>query len=217
MLAAAMLAMVAGPSSPIAARPQAAHLQHATFAAGCFWGVEAAFRKVPGVVSTVAGYTGGDSPNPTYRDVALGRSRHCEAVLVTYDPSRVSYARLLDAFWSCHDPTADLSLDNAPGPHRSAIFFHDPQQESIARTSLKEVVESHVFDGPIVTQIVPVQTFYPAEQIHQNYLERNGIPGSCHIGSKTVHTLLIARSGSTPSPRPGESGMRYPELEADIH
>lgn len=192
LIIAALLVLCGGPSSPAPVRSQPPHLSQATFAAGCFWGVEASYRKVPGVVQTVAGYTGGTTPNPTYRDVALGRTAYFEAVLVTYDPSRVSYAELLDTFWSCHDPTADLTLDNGGGAHRSAIFFHDPQQEMIARASMKEVDESHVFHRPVVTQILPAQTFYPAEEIHQNYLGRNGIAGSCHIGTAQIHTRLAA-------------------------
>src|SRR5579864_2749998 len=155
LIATVSLVMYGGPSSSVSRMTRSRTDQQATFAAGCFWGVEAAFRKVPGVLSTVAGYTGGATPNPTYRDVALGRTAHTEAVLVTYDSTRVSYAQLLDVFWSCHDPTADLSLDGAPGPHRSAIFFHDPQQEAIARASLRELEETHVFAKPIVTRIVP--------------------------------------------------------------
>src|SRR6185437_3927716 len=183
--------------SPLAeAPPLPKPLESATFAAGCFWGVEAAFRKIPGVVATTAGYTGGHIVNPTYRDVYGGKSGHVEAVLVTFDPAIVSYAELLDAFWTCHDPTADLEADSDPAPHRSAIFFHDDNQESIARASLKEVEQSGIFHGPIATRIEPAQTFYPAESFHQHYLERQHIAGSCHVGIARVHTKLAIASVS---------------------
>lgn len=167
--------------------------QQATFAAGCFWGVEAAFRKIPGVVATQVGYTGGHTKNPTYEDVCSDETGHAEAVLVTYDPSKVSYAELLDAFWSAHDPTTM----NRQGPdvgsqYRSAIFFHDPEQEKIAHASLDEVEKSGVFKRKIVTEIVPAETFYPAENYHQQYFEKQGRADSCHVGVANVHTKLAA-------------------------
>ena len=167
-------------------------LETATFAAGCFWGVEAAFRKVPGVVETTAGYTGGHTTNPTYRDVYSGHTGHVEAVQVLYDPKKVSYAQLLDMFWSCHDPTVDLGADNDQAPHYSAIFFHDPGQEAIARASLRELEQDHVFARPITTRIEAAKTFYPAEAFHQHYLERQGIAASCHTGIVKVRTRLAS-------------------------
>ncbi len=184
----ASLSLVISP--PAEAPPVPRPLESATFAAGCFWGVEAAFRKIPGVVATTAGYTGGHTINPTYRDVYGGNSGHVEAVLVTFDPAKVSYAELLDAFWTCHDPTIDLGADLDQAPHYSAIFFHNPHQEQIARASLKEVEESGVFPRPIATRLEPAQTFYPAESFHQHYLERQGIAESCHVGIAKVHTKL---------------------------
>lgn len=171
-------------------------LKRATFAAGCFWGTEAAFRRIPGVVATMSGYIGGNTPDPIYRDVALGHSGYAEAVLVTYDPARISYAELLDVFWSCHDPTIDKSVDAEPGPHRSAIFFHDQEQERIARQSLAELVQSKTFAAPIVTQIAPAQKFFPAEEFQQQFFERQGIEGTCHTGSVPVHTRLAARAAA---------------------
>jgi peptide-methionine (S)-S-oxide reductase len=171
-------------------------LETATFAAGCFWGVEAAFRKVPGVVETTAGYTGGRTTNPTYRDVYSGHTGHVEAVLVIFDPAKVSYAQLLDTFWSCHDPTADLGADSDEAPHYSAIFTHGPEQEVTARASKRELEQDHIFAGPIVTRIEPAKSFYPAESFHQHYLEKQHIAGSCHTGVIRVHTKLASASAN---------------------
>jgi len=153
----------------------------ATFAAGCFWGVEAPFRQIPGVISTRVGYTGGDFANPTYKDVCSDRSGHAEAVEVEYDPSKVNYEQLLNVFWENHDPTQL----NRQGPdygsqYRSAIFFHSPEQEHAARISKQNLQNSGQFHRPIVTQIVPAVTFYEAEDYHQQYLEKRGL-ASCHI------------------------------------
>ena len=174
--------------------PTAMNTKQATFAAGCFWGVEAAFRKVPGVISTEVGYTGGHTDDPTYRQVCSDRTGHAEAVLVKYDPAKVSYAELLDAFWSCHDPTTA----NRQGPdvgtqYRSVIFFHDSEQEKLARESMKEVDDSGVFRRKIVTEIVPASRFYSAEEYHQQYFEKQGTAESCHVGIANVHTRLAAQ------------------------
>jgi peptide-methionine (S)-S-oxide reductase len=154
-------------------------MEKATFAAGCFWGVEAAFRQIEGVIDTAVGYTCGKLENPTYKDVCTDRTGHAEAVEVTFDPSRVSYDKLLEAFWTVHDPTTL----NRQGPdvgsqYRSAILFHSPEQEAAARAS-KENQQSR-FRRPIVTEIVPAPTFYRAEDYHQRYLEKRGL-ASCHI------------------------------------
>jgi peptide-methionine (S)-S-oxide reductase len=151
----------------------------AIFAAGCFWGVEATFRQLPGVISTRVGYTGGQLPNPTYKDVCTDRTGHAEAVEVEYDPSQLSYEKLLDVFWENHDPTQL----NRQGPdwgtqYRSAIFFTSPAQEAAAKAS-KERLETR-YSKPIVTQIVPATSFYEAEDYHQQYLEKRGL-ASCHI------------------------------------
>ena len=171
--------------------------KQATFAAGCFWGVEATFRKVPGVVSTQVGYTGGHTENPNYRQVCTDRTGHAEAVLVTYDPAKVSYPELLDAFWSLHDPTTA----NRQGPdvgtqYRSVIFFHDAEQEKQARESMKEVDDSGVFKRKIVTEIVPATKFYPAEDYHQQYFEKQGMAESCHVGIAKVHTKLADQAAA---------------------
>ena len=153
----------------------------ATFAAGCFWGVEATFRQIPGVTATRVGYTGGDFKNPTYKDVCTNNTGHAEAVEVEYDPAQVSYQDLLNVFWENHDPTQL----NRQGPdfgtqYRSAIFYHSPEQEQAARASKQALEDSHQFSRPIVTQIVPAVIFYEAEDYHQQYLEKRGL-ATCHI------------------------------------
>jgi peptide-methionine (S)-S-oxide reductase len=152
--------------------------QTATFAAGCFWGVEDAFRHVPGVVDAVSGYTGGRVDNPTYRQVCSHATGHAEAVEVTFDPQQVSYEQLLDLFWQIHDPTQL----NRQGPdvgdqYRSAIFTHGSEQERAAIAARDR--EQQKYSSPIVTQIVPAPRFWPAEEYHQRYFEKNG--GACHI------------------------------------
>jgi len=154
-------------------------MERATFAAGCFWGVEASFRALPGVVDAQVGYTGGTLPNPTYHDVCTDRTGHAEALEITFDPAKISYEKLLDHFWQMHDPTTP----NRQGPdfgtqYRSAIFFYSPEQEKLARAS-RERWQKHLRQ-PIVTEIVPATTFYRAEEYHQRYLEKKGL-SSCHI------------------------------------
>lgn len=156
-------------------------MEKATFAAGCFWGVEATFRQVPGVKSTRVGYAGGKLENPTYKDVCTDRTGHAEAVEVEYDPAQVSYEQLLNIFWDNHDPTQL----NRQGPdfgtqYRSAIFYHSPAQQAAAQASKKALEKSGRFSRPIVTEIAPAPTFYQAEDYHQQYLEKRGL-ASCHI------------------------------------
>ncbi len=156
-------------------------MEKATFAAGCFWGVEATFRQMPGVISTRVGYTGGKTENPTYRDVCTDGTGHAEAVEVEFDPSKLSYAQLLKVFFENHDPTQV----NRQGPdwgsqYRTAIFFHSPEQKAQAEQFKQELERARVYSKPIATQIVPEVTFYPAEDYHQQYLEKRGL-ASCHI------------------------------------
>jgi len=151
-------------------------LEHATFGAGCFWGVEATFRAVPGVVATAVGYSGGTTTNPSYRDVCSHTTDHAEVVQVDYDPSVVTYERLLTIFWENHDPTQL----NRQGPdvgdqYRSVIFYHSPEQQAEAEASKLALEASHRFRRPIVTQIVPAAPFYRAEEYHQRYLEKRGL------------------------------------------
>lgn len=152
----------------------------ATFAAGCFWGVEDTFRQVKGVTSATVGYTGGLTKDPSYKDVCTGRTGHAEAVEVEFDPQQVSYRELLAVFFQNHNPTTL----NYQGPdfgtqYRSAIFFHDADQETEAHEATAALESSHVFKSPIVTQIVPASTFYRAEEYHQRYFEKQGIR-ACH-------------------------------------
>jgi peptide-methionine (S)-S-oxide reductase len=150
--------------------------EKATFAAGCFWGVEAEFRQVPGVVDAAVGYTGGRLPNPTYEDVCSNTTGHAEAVEVDFDAAKVSYERLLEVFWENHDPTTL----NRQGPdvgtqYRSAIFYHSPEQKAAAEASRDKLAASGRFQRPIVTEITPAQTFWRAEDYHQRYLEKRGL------------------------------------------
>ncbi|MBI3454272.1 MAG: peptide-methionine (S)-S-oxide reductase MsrA [Candidatus Rokubacteria bacterium] len=148
-------------------------MEKATFAAGCFWGVEDAFRKVTGVRSTRVGYTGGTLENPTYEDVCSDRTGHAEALEVEYDPAQVSYEALLEVFWEIHDPTTL----NRQGPdvgtqYRSAIFVLTPEHEAAARASKARLEQSGRYRRPIVTEIMPAARFYPAEEYHQQYLQK---------------------------------------------
>jgi peptide-methionine (S)-S-oxide reductase len=152
--------------------------QIATFAAGCFWGVEDAFRRLPGVLEAVSGYIGGNVDNPTYRQVCGHTTGHAEAVEVTFDPEKISYDKLLAAFWEIHDPTQL----NRQGPdvgdqYRSAIFTHGDEQQREAVASRDREQQKH--SRPIVTQILPAPRFWPAEDYHQRYFQKNG--GACHI------------------------------------
>lgn len=155
-------------------------MQKATFGAGCFWGVEAAFRQIKGVTSTSVGYSGGHFPNPTYEDVCTGETGHAEVVQVEYDPAIVSYEELLSVFWSNHNPTIPNS--EIGSQYRSVIFFHTPEQEKLAKASQSWLQSSFRYrKKPIVTEIVPALQFYRAEEYHQQYLEKQG-QASCRIG-----------------------------------
>lgn len=151
--------------------------EKATFAAGCFWGVEAKFRKLRGVIDTQVGYTGGSVKYPTYSQVCEGDTGHAEAVQIKFDPKQISFEELLDVFWHMHDPT----LKNRQGPdvgsqYRSAIFFHTPEQEAIAKREKAALIQS---GKKIVTEISPAGAFYPAEEYHQRYHEKHS--GSCGL------------------------------------
>lgn len=166
----------------------------ATFAAGCFWGVEKILAKVPGVVSTRVGYAGGTTADPTYEKVCTGRTGHAEAVEVVYDPAQVGYQELLITFFEYHDPTTL----NRQGPdvgsqYRSVIFYHGKEQAQAARGAIEKLEKAKVFPNPMVTEVVPAGPFYPAEEYHQRYLEKNP-RGYCshHLESKEVRKVLSA-------------------------
>ncbi len=165
-------------------------MERATFAAGCFWGVESAFRQLPGVLATAVGYTGGQTENPTYREVCSGRSGHAEAVTVEFDPARISYEELLDVFWNLHDPTQL----NRQGPdygsqYRTAIFTHGAEQEKIAKASKERLAKPSRFRKPVVTEIVPAPVFYMAEDYHQQYLEKRGMAPACNAGRAAAEAV----------------------------
>jgi peptide-methionine (S)-S-oxide reductase len=153
----------------------------ATFAAGCFWGVEVAFSRIPGVLETAVGYSNGHTENPTYKDVCTDETGHAEVVQVTYDPAKVTFQNLLDAFFGLHDPTQV----NRQGPdfgkqYRTAIFYHSPEQQAAAKATIASLNAGGKFQRPIATEVSPAGKFYRAEEYHQKYLEKRGV-ASCHI------------------------------------
>jgi peptide-methionine (S)-S-oxide reductase len=171
-LAAAWVAALAAAALAQPAPPAAT--AKATLAGGCFWCVEADFDKVPGVISTTSGYSGGNVANPTYEQVASKRTGHAEVVLIVYDPAKVSYEQLLDHFWHTIDPTTrDAQFCDHGSPYRTAIFTHDAAQAKAAQASLVALQKSKPFKEPIVTEIQPAGPFYPAEDYHQDYYKKN--------------------------------------------
>jgi peptide-methionine (S)-S-oxide reductase len=158
--------------------------EKATFAAGCFWGVEELFRKVPGVLSTRVGYTNGKTVNPTYEQVCTDRTGHAEAIEIDFDPSKVSYQQLLELFFENHDPTTlDRQGPDVGRQYRSGIYTHSPEQEKLAEAEKEKRNASGDYGRPIVTEIEPAATFYSAEEYHQKYFAARGIGHSCHFGN----------------------------------
>jgi len=156
-------------------------MEKATFGAGCFWGVQTTFDRIPGVEKTTVGYEGGTLENPTYRDVCTDRTGHAEVLEISFDPARVSYQQLLDVFFSTHNPTQL----NQQGPdhgtqYRSVVFYHSPEQQKAATAMIERLTAEQKFPRPIVTQVMPAETFWAAEEYHQKYLEKRGAV-SCHI------------------------------------
>ncbi len=156
-------------------------MDKATFAAGCFWGVEARFQQLPGVIATAVGYEGGSLASPSYQQVCTDRTGHAEAVEIDFDPSKIGYQQLLDEFFALHDPTQL----NRQGPdwgaqYRSVVFYHSPEQEKAAKETIARLTAEKRFSKPIVTQVVPAEIFWRAEEYHQKYLEKRGAL-SCHI------------------------------------
>jgi peptide-methionine (S)-S-oxide reductase len=169
-IAAVVLALLVAANA--AASPS--QVEKAAFAAGCFWHTEAAFRKIPGVVSVTSGYTGGTKPNPTYEEVCSDTTGHAEAVLVKFDPAKVSYEQLLDVFWNEHDPTTPNRQGwDVGSQYRSAIFYYTPAQREAALASKERLEKSHRYRSPIVTEIIPAGPFYRAEEYHQRYYEKH--------------------------------------------
>ena len=175
-----------------ASAQEESHVKKATFAAGCFWGVEKIFLELPGVVSSQVGYTGGTTINPTYEEVCTGRTGHAEALELTYDPAKITYEELLITFWQYHDPTTK----NRQGPdmgsqYRSVVFYHDVQQKAAAEKSREILDRAKIFMDPIVTEIIPAGPFYKAEEYHQKYLKKNP-HGYCshHLQSDKIEELL---------------------------
>ena len=157
-------------------RGELVNMERAMFAAGCFWGVEAAFRNVPGVVATAVGYAGGWTVNPSYQDVCTGKTGHAEVVNIIYDPKVVNYEQLLDVFWRIHDPTSmDRQGPDVGTQYRSVIFFYDSQQQQRALSSLERLEKSGRFSGKVVTAVVPAKEFYRGEEYHQQYYAKRGI------------------------------------------
>jgi peptide-methionine (S)-S-oxide reductase len=157
-------------------------LEVATLAGGCFWCIEGVFREVNGVEKVVSGYTGGTTVNPTYKQVCTGKTGHAESVQVSYNPSKLSYREILEIFFSVHDPTT-LNRQGADvgTQYRSAIFYHNDQQKRVAEELIRELSKANLWDKPIVTQIVPLDTFYPAEDYHQEYFSRHPEQAYCQM------------------------------------
>ena len=212
-----LLALVAvvgllGAAEPpaVAAHQGSKMVEQATFAAGCFWGVEALFRQVKGVSNVTVGYTGGTTKNPTYETVCSHTTGHAEAVLVEYDPSQVTYDQLLEVFWDNHNPTTkDRQGPDVGSQYRSAIFYHTPQQRAAAEAMKQRLERSHRFGQPIVTQIVPAGEFYPAEEYHQRYFEKHkGV--QCQIPFKLGARVQRMDTMSTPNHSAGEAAPQCP-------
>ena len=158
------------------ANAQEPKLEKATFAGGCFWCMEPPYDKLEGVHKTIVGYTGGQKKNPTYQEVTTGTTGHAEAVEVYFDPSVISYEKLVDTFWRNINPTTiDKQFADEGSQYRTAIFYHDEKQKAIAEASKKKLEDSGKYKEPIVTQVVPASTFYPAEEYHQDYYQKNGL------------------------------------------
>lgn len=163
-------------------KPEKENLEKATFGAGCFWGVEAAFGHIKGVVKANSGFMGGTLKNPSYEDVCAGKTGHAEVVRVEYDPAIVSYEKLLDIFWDMHDPTTpDRQGPDIGNQYRSVIFYYTPEQEKAAKLSREKLEKSGKYKRPVVTEIIPAGDFYMAEDYHQKYYEKRGLKPACHI------------------------------------
>ncbi len=156
-------------------------MELATFGSGCFWCTEAVFQRIKGVEKVVSGYSGGNVENPTYRQVCGGGTGHAEAVQIEFDPLQITYPEILEIFWKTHDPTTMDRQGNDVGPqYRSVIFYHNEEQKRLAEEYKKKLDEAHIWEDPIVTEIVPFKKFYPAEDYHQDYLRKHPGGYTCH-------------------------------------
>lgn len=167
-------------------------MQLATLAGGCFWCTEAIFKRLKGIQTVIPGYTGGHVENPTYEQVCTGTTGHTEAIQITFDQDLIPYEKILDIFWHTHNPTTLNQQGNDIGTqYRSAIFYHDEQQKEVAEKSKQELENSHMYKDPIVTEILPYKTFYPAENYHKNYYDSNQTAPYCNfVISPKIHKLL---------------------------
>lgn len=176
-------------------------LQTATLGAGCFWCVEAVFQRLKGVESVVSGYTGGQTLSPTYQEICTGRTGHAEVIQIAFDPAQVSFADLLEVFWHTHDPTTLNQQGNDVGTqYRSAIFYADLEQKSVAEASRAKTEASGLWPKPIVTEIVPLTVFYPAEDYHQNYFNQNPNQPYCSFAIPPKLRKLEAKFGDRLKP-----------------
>lgn len=170
--------MIPMPNSPV----PSTSFEIATLAGGCFWCLEAVYTQLKGVVKSISGYSGGSIPDPSYRLVCSGTTGHAEVVQVTFDPQQISYKELLEIFFTIHDPTTLNRQGNDVGTqYRSAIFYHNPQQKAIADQVIQEFEAARIWDNPIVTQVAPLNAFYPAEEYHQDYFKRNPTQPYCQV------------------------------------
>lgn len=177
-----LTAATAQRATPTKPTTKSQRMEQATFGAGCFWCVEAVFQDLNGVEKVVSGYSGGRIANPTYKEVCSGLTGHAEVAQITYDPSKITFAELLEVFWKTHDPTT-LNRQGADvgTQYRSAIFYHNEEQHRLAEAYKKKLNEAHAFANPVVTEIVPLQKFYAAENYHQNYYNQNGQQPYCQF------------------------------------
>ena len=195
-------------------KAESKNLKTGTFAGGCFWCVESDFEKVNGVVEAVSGYTGGQKPNPTYQEVSAGGTGHAEAVQVTYDPAKITYEELLDVFWRHVDPTdGGGQFVDRGSQYRTAIFYHDEEQKRIAEESKAQLEKSGRFSGPVVTEIVPLTEFYPAEDYHQDYYTKNPLRYKLYrFGSgrdQFLSSTWVAGAGTSAEAMTSEANAKY--------
>lgn len=180
-------------------------LEKATFAGGCFWCMESPFDKMRGVVSTTVGYTGGRTENPTYEEVSSGATGHAEAIEILFDPAQVSYAELLDVFWRLIDPTVrNRQFADLGSQYRTAIFYHTEEQKRVAEESRARLAKSGKFTAPLVTEIVPASTFYPAEEYHQDYYRKNPLRYKLYFSGSGREAFLKRLWGDAPGEKTGE-------------